>query len=168
MPSGIKQAFASKLTDVDTVQRDQLGTLRFEGNKVYKYVKLQNTTATVAGVAGDTVAYDNEDGLNNNHVVTDRSDAGSVPVGAGMLLAAAAGTLAVATFLWIQIKGPATLNTTIGGSAADGDPLKAGTTDLAFTKQLFAGTTPNIAADGPRVAIAVDASAKFVALDCPF
>lgn len=168
MPSGIKQAFASKLTDVETVQREQLGVLRFEGNKVYKYVKIRNTTATVAAVAGDCVVYDAEDGGNNSHVVTDYTDGGSVPTGAGVLQAACAGTLLTDFFGWIQIKGPATLNQTVGGSAADGDQLKAGTTDKAFTKQLFAGTTPNIAADGPYVGSAIDASAKFVMLECPF
>lgn len=168
MPQGIKQAFATKLTDVDTVQREALGTLRFEGNKVYKYVKLRNITATVAAVAGDCAVYENEDGLQNNHAVTDYTDGGSVPLGAGVILAAVAGVALTDYFLWLQVKGPATLNQTVGGSAADGDQLKAGTSDKAFTKQLFAGTTPNIAADGPRIGSATDASAKLVSLDCPF
>ena len=68
MPSGIKQAFASKLTDVDSVAREALGTLRFEGNKVYKYVELRNVTATVAGVAGNGVAYGAAGGYNLNRL----------------------------------------------------------------------------------------------------
>lgn len=55
--AGIKQTFVTKLTDVNSTAQEVLGTLRFEGNKVYKYVEIKNTTATVAGAAGDPVAY---------------------------------------------------------------------------------------------------------------
>lgn len=169
MTQGIKKIFATKLTEVATTDKEGVGTIRFEGNKVYKWVKLQNTTATVAVAAGDAVAYNAATGHSVNQVVSDLSDADAIPVCAGLVQAAIAGVLATAYYCWIQIKGPATALQTLAGSPADGDLLMMATsTDKTLTKQLFAGTTPNIAATGGYAGIATDASAKLVALDCPF
>ena len=128
MPSGIKQSFGSKLTDVDTTPRDPVGSIRFEGNKVYKYVLFKNTTATVAVVAGDLVGYDAEDGHTNHHVVSDLTDAGTKPCCAGAVLAAVAGVLATSYYCWIQIKGGITLAQAISNSV-DGTPVAAGDGD---------------------------------------
>lgn len=165
---GRNSIFVTALTEVTTTQKETLGKIRVEGNKVYKYVQILNTTATVAAVAGDIVAYFAATGHSTNRVVTDKTDADAAPVAAGAVQAAVAGVLAVAEYGWIQIKGPATLNTAIGGTPADGDQLMAGATDKALTKQLFAGTTPNIAATGAYAGVATDESAKLVALDCPY
>ena len=128
MPSGIKQAFASKLTDVDSVAREQLGVLRFEGNKVYKYVQFKNTTATVAGAAGTLVAYGAATGYTNNLVCADMTDADSQPSGAGITLATITGTAGTTYYCWIQIKGVATLDTAITNGTA-GVPFYMTTTD---------------------------------------
>ncbi|KKM65406.1 hypothetical protein LCGC14_1491550, partial [marine sediment metagenome] len=56
-PRGIQKIFVTQLTAVDAVAKEPLGTIRFDGNKVYKYVELANITATVAGVAGDIASY---------------------------------------------------------------------------------------------------------------
>jgi len=119
MPSGIKQVFASKLTDVDTVKRDILGDIRHEGNKWYKYVEMFNTE-TIAGNAGDLVSYlaTPAAGYDLNRVTTDVSDADPVPVCAGMLLAAWTGTLATSYYGWVQIKGRATLSNAVAATAA--------------------------------------------------
>lgn len=122
MPSGIKQAFASKLTDVDTVARDQLGTLRFEGNKVYKYCKLRNITATVAVAAGTLLAYEAADGYANHHVVSDHTDADAAINPAGVAGAVVAGILATDYYIWVQVKGQATLDTAVTSGAA-GSPF---------------------------------------------
>lgn len=153
-----------------TVGDFALGTVvvSTDSSLAFKYVQLQNTTATVAGVAGDVVAYGAATGHSVSLVVTDKTDADTAPVGAGVLMATVAGVLAVAEYVWIQIKGPATLNTAIGGTPADGDQLMAGTTDLAVTKQLFAGTTPNIAAVGAYVGTGTDVSATLIACDFPW
>lgn len=136
--------------------------------KVWKYVQILNTTATVAGVAGDVAAYFAAVGHSTHRVVLDKTDADAAPIGAGLLGGTVTGTLAVAEYGWIQIKGPATANTAIGGTPADGDQLMAGTTDLALEKQLFAGTTPNIAAVGSYCGAGTDVTAKLVACDFPF
>jgi len=63
-----------------------------------------------------------------------------------------------ASYGWIQIKGPATVNQAVPGT--DGGALAAGTVDGA----LIAST----AYIDHVAAIAIDASAKIVLLDCPF
>ena len=136
--------------------------------KVWKYVKILNTTATVAGVAGDLAAYAAATGHSTNTVVLDKTDADAAPVGAGLLGGTVTGAAGTAEYGWVQVKGPATANAAIGGTPADGDQLMAGTTDKALTKQLFAGTTPNIAATGAFCGRGTDVSAKLVDCDFPF
>ena len=168
MPSGFKRAFVTPLDTVDLSDKEGVGTIRFEGNKVYKYVQLLNTSGTVAVVAGDAVAYFAEVGHNTSRVVSDIDDADTVIIGAGIVGATIAGVLLISYYVWIQIKGPVTVAQTIAGSAGDGDQLQMDGADKALTKQLFAGTTPDIAAAGSYMGIATDATAKLVALECPF
>lgn len=121
------------------------------GNK-YKYVKVLNETATVAGAAGDVVAYLGSPGATeNNTVVTDNSDAATKPVGAGVLQAAITGATGTAEYTWVQVSGPFTANQTLAGSPADGDALFLSTTDKTLTL--------STAADDPVCAYAIDASA---------
>lgn len=166
MPSGMKRVFATPLTAVDSEAKEAIGTIRFEGNKIYKYVKILNTTATVAGVSGDVACYTAEDGAEDHEVCLDKSDADSKPIAAGVIQAAVTGTAGTAEYGWIQIKGPATLNTDIGGTPADGDSLMAGTTDLAMEKLTNDDTTETN--DGHPCGVINDDSAGKVILDCPF
>lgn len=156
--AGLKQVFVQALTETSLTPKDTLGDLRYEGNKQYKYVKVQNTTATVAGVAGDVVIYDNEDGGNNNHVVTDYTDGSAVPIGAGALQSTIVGTLTVPEYVWIQTRGPCTLNQALT-AGSDGNTIKAGASDKVATVVA--------AATDPRMGVANDVSAKFVSLMCP-
>jgi len=154
-------------TKVTSAQEFALGTIGMnQDGKVWKYVEIKNTTATVAGVAGDCVSYAVDAGYNISRVVSDVTDAAAAPVGAGLLGGTIVGTLAVAEYGWIQIGGRAIANAAIGGTPADGDQLMASTTDKALTRQLYSGTTPNIIAIGASVAIGTDVSAKHVA--CQF
>lgn len=164
---GIKKIFVTPLTDVSDTDKEGIGVLRFEGNKVYKYVKLLNDTATVTGVAGDIVAYAKETGGEDHTVVLDKTDADTNPICAGALQGTVVGTADTAEYCWIQIKGPSTLNTAIGGSAGDGHMLMAGTTDKAVEKLIFTEAAPNTIL-GAYCGVANDASAKKVILDCPF
>jgi hypothetical protein len=57
--TGSAQAFKAALTDVDTTAQVPLGMIRYEDNKVYKYVKFSGTTVIAVGdvlcyVATDT------------------------------------------------------------------------------------------------------------------
>lgn len=160
----LQSAILGALTDVGTTQQNALGEIRWEGGKAYKYVQIKNTTATVAGVAGDVACYA-ADGYSDNLVVLDKSDANTAPIGAGVIQAAVTGTAGTSYYGWIQVKGAATLNTALGGSAASGDPLTPGTSDLALTKAAEADST---AVYKHVCAITQDAANKQVVCDFPF
>ena len=120
--------------------------------KEYKYVKVLNESATVAGAAGDVVGYLGSPGATeNNTVVTDNTDAATKPVGAGVLQVAVAGVPATAEYVWVQVTGPFTATQDLAGTPADGDALFLSTTDLTLTLAT--------AADDPVCAYAIDDSA---------
>ena len=141
------------ITSNDSEAQFAEGTVytNFDGKK-YKYVKVLNETATVAGAAGDVVGYlDSPDATENNTVVTDNTDAATKPVGAGVLTTAVAGVPGTAEYVWVQVQGPFTANQTLAGTPADGDALFLSTTDKTLTLAT--------AADDPVCAFAIDASA---------
>lgn len=166
-PSGMKKVFVTKLTDVRSTDVEGVNTLRWEGAKLYKWVRLQNVTATVAGVAGDMVAFFKETGGEDGRVVTDNTDADAKPIPAGMLLGTVAGVLAVAEYCWIQVQGHATVNQTILDTPADGDELALSTTDKTLAVAKYSGTTPNIVRVLQPAGYGNDVSAKKVILNCP-
>lgn len=125
---GLTQIFQTKLTEVTTVQKDTLGAIRLEGNSVYKYCKIKNVTATVAGVAGTLCAYGAATGYGTHTVVIDMTDADAQPSGAGALCGTVAGVAGTEYFGWVQIKGPVTLDTAITNGTA-GVPFYMTTTD---------------------------------------
>lgn len=168
MPRGRKHVFLTPLNAVELTDKEGVGTLRFEGNKVYKWVKFLNVTATVAVAAGDGVAYFAEVGHNTNRVVSDISDADSAPVGAGIVGATIAGVAGTAEYVWIQIQGPVTVLQAIADTPIDGQEVSMSTTDKALTVTEYAGTTPNIRQVAACMGITTDASAKLVALSCLF
>ena len=133
---GFRQIFASSIGDVDTTPRDVVGALRFENDKWYRYVRLQNETATVAGVAGDPVAYAaggaSQDGT-NAHVVLDITDADAVPICAGFLTGAVDGTADTAYYTWIQLTGVVTVPTAIANGVV-GTPVMLSTTDKTLAQ----------------------------------
>jgi len=132
----LRQVFNTQLTDVDSSARDTVGSLRWENDKLYKYVKIMNTTATVAGVAGDPVAYF-AGGANiqgeDARVVIDLSDADTIPVCAGFLMGTVTGTLTVAYYGWIQLTGAVTVPTAIT-SGVVGNEVYLTTTDKTLAK----------------------------------
>lgn len=158
---GIQKTFVTELTEVTTTQKEaNLGTIRWAGPKCYKYVKLYNDTATVAGVAGDPVAYGTSTGWNDSTVVLDLSDADTKPIAAGQLLAAVVGTVDTAYYCWIQIKGGAVTTTAIGGTEVIGDALTLSTTDKTWTV--------GAAADDMIGAYLQNIAGLRIILDCPF
>ena len=86
------------------------------GTKIYKYLKYDDGTAAVAGVAGEVAYYYTLDGYKNNVCTSDLSD--SIEIGAGVIQA----TIATETYGWFQIKGNSTLSIALT-AGADGDPL---------------------------------------------
>jgi len=156
--TSMKKIFATKLTDVSTTDKEGIGCLRFEGAKVYKYVKYHGGSGPVAAVAGNACYYHGDDAyaLDACEVTSDLTDAAAVPIAAGVLQA----VIPTGSFGWIQIKGVATLTTALT-AGADGNALTAvGATD--GTLDVSAAVTD------PICAVALDASAKIVLLDCPW
>jgi len=116
MPSGMKKIFVTKLADVKTTDVEGIGTIRFEGNKIYKWVTYSEEAAAVDGVAGEVTYYVATDGHKNNDVTSDLS--ASDEIGAGVLQA----IMSDNEFGWIQIKGAALLAIALT-AGVDGDAL---------------------------------------------
>lgn len=128
--TGSPQAFKAALTDVDSTAQVPLGMIRYEDNKVYKYVKFSGTT-TVA--AGDVMCYVASDTTNQT------VDGANTSLGAGV--AAAAVPSGAIAYGWIQIGGVATLSAALAGSPAVGDGMTtAGAAAGAVTKSAAANS----------------------------
>ena len=123
------------------------------GTKLYKYLKYDDGTAAVAGVAGEVAYYHTLDGYKLHTCTSDLSD--SIEIGAGVIQA----TIATETYGWFQIKGAATLSIALT-AGADGDPLTpTGAGD--GTLDVSGAVTDNICA------IAGDISDKEIICDFP-
>jgi hypothetical protein len=157
---GIKKIFQTKLTDTSTSDLEGVGTLRFEGNKIYKWVKFNNGAGNVASVAGGFAYYYAVSkngaslGYENSEVTMDFTDG---LIGAGVFQA----IIADASYGWIQIRGPATLSIAIDVGAADGNALK-------ISDAVDGAVEVRAAVTEERCAIATDFDANLVALNCPF
>lgn len=156
--TSMKKIWATKLTDYSTTDKEGIGAIRFEGAKIYKYVKYNSGSGPVAAVAGNVAYYHGDDAYSETacEVTSDLTDAAAAPICAGMLMSA----IPTGSYGWVQIKGVATLTTALT-AGADGNALTAvGSTD--GTLDVSAAVTDHICA------VALDASAKIVLLDCPW
>jgi len=154
MSGGLKTSFVTALDQAFTSDHEGLGTIRWEGNKCYKWVQYKEGNAAVDGVVGEVAYYYTLDGYKNNQVSSDLSD--SVELGAGVLQAA----LSDDEYGWIQIKGPATLALALT-AGADGDPLTP-TGSADGTLDVSAAVTDHVCA------YAGDISDKEIICDFPF
>jgi hypothetical protein len=123
------------------------------GTKIYKYLKYDDGTAAVDGVAGEVAYYYTLDGYKNHVCSSDLSD--SVEIGAGVIQA----NIATETYGWFQIKGAATLTIALT-AGADGDPLTP-TGSADGTLDVSSAATDNVCA------IAGDISDKEIICDFP-
>ena len=123
------------------------------GTKIYKYLKYDDGTAAVDGVAGEVAYYFTLDGYKNHVCTSDLSD--SIEIGAGVIQA----NIATETFGWFQIKGAATLTIALT-AGADGDPLTP-TGSADGTLDVSSAATDNVCA------IAGDISDKEIICDFP-
>ncbi len=157
---GIKKIFQTKLTDTSTSDLEGVGTIRFEGQKIYKWVKFNNGAGNIASVAGGmSYAYAvSKDGVTqgyeNSEVTMDFTD-GLFCTGVFQAI------IADASYGWIQIQGPATLSISIDVGAADGNMLK-------MSDAVDGAVEIRAAVTEERAAIATDFDADLVALRCPF
>ena len=161
MPLGAKKTFLTGLTDVNTKDKEGLGTLRWEGNKCYKYVTYSEEAAAVDGVAGEVCYYVLDTGYGLNDVTSDLSAGG----GAGAVIAAGVlqAIMSDNEFGWIQIKGLAVLTIALT-AGADGNALTPeGTADGSLDVVV---TTVALAHNG--CAYITDVTAKEILCDFPF
>ena len=104
--AGAKKVFITRLTDTSDKDLEGVGTIRWEGNKCYKWVKYDTAAGNVAAVAGQVAYY-----MSTGDVTSDVS--ASLSIGAGVLQAA----IPDANYGWVQIKGEATLSIALTGGA---------------------------------------------------
>lgn len=150
MPDGIKKVFATRLDRVYDQDREGLGTIRFEGGNVYKWVKI---VATANISAGDALCYNLTD---TNLQTVDRANSA---VGAGIAMAAVAS--GATKFGWIQTRGLATLANTIAGTSPAAGNAVTNTGAAAGVVTKAAAVTDCI------VGYIVHAANKIVALSYP-
>jgi hypothetical protein len=122
MPEGIKKVFVTGIETVSDTDLEEVGTLRWRGNKVYKWVRYSTGTSDVAAVAGNATYYIPATGYTASLVTSDVSDG---IVSSGIESGICAGVLVAAPtddqYCWIQIKGGVTLAQAIVDAAADGE-----------------------------------------------
>ena len=109
----VRQLFSQPISEISTTRKEALGAVVEYRGKWYKYVEIKNTSATVAGAAGDPVAYFAATGYDDNRVVIDLSDADTQPIGAGILQGTVTGTSGTSYYGWIQIRGVAMVLTAV-------------------------------------------------------
>ena len=111
---GIKQTFEDKVTDTSTTAQNGLGVLRFEGNKVYRYVLAGDAItlrAIVSFEANGTAGTDDWSVVKGSATVT-------APAGVAI------GAIASGSYGWIQVGG---IVSCIGdGSVAALEPVVSG------------------------------------------
>ena len=141
------------LDRIDTTAQFTLGEIgQTSDGKVYKYIKYEQATDAVAGVAGEVAYYAKVavGDATGTIVTSDLSD--SDEVGAGVLQA----SLTDGDFGWIQVKGLATLSITLT-AGADGDNLTpTGAGDGTLDVNIATAADTNICAT------AMDASADII------
>lgn len=107
--------FNTPLTSISSTAKEQLGAIRWEKGKCYKYIRFEKGSAA-DGVAYEIAYYDSTAGYENHLVTSDLDE--SDYIGAGVLQAA----LTDGDYGWIQIKGQATTSLNMSAGSA-GDPL---------------------------------------------
>lgn len=161
-----------------TTAKNALGAIGLiitsQGAKQYKYVKLRNESATVDLDNGDMVSYLDQPANDEeiNTVVSDYTDSGTRPVGAGaaegdgsgnfsldgVQVSSIAGTANTAYYGWVQQTGYFVSNQAIGGTVTEGEALICGGGDKALTIAT--------AVDNPVCAICINDAAQTARLCC--
>ncbi len=160
MPEGTKKVFITALTETSLEDLEGVGTIRWQGNKAYKWVKYIDGAGDLDIVLGDVLVYVAAK-YKLSEVTADLTDAAVQPIGAGL----AVGTVTVdLTFMWMQIKGPALLSLDPAGAGADGDVMAAGADTSGTDKVVIIDPADNLT----RMGTITDDTAKEVVLDCPF
>lgn len=148
---------AAELTGAESAKVPGIGDLYVShDNKTYRFVRYLGGAGAIAAVAGNAVGFYAPGGVSTgvtNDVTSDVSDTAANL--AGVLCAAPAS----GDYCWIQVGGVVTLTPALV-SGADGNALTLSTTTDGTLKVAGAVTDSG-------GAVAIDASAKIVMLNCP-
>ena len=122
---GKTTSFVQGLAEASDTQKQELGTIRDEGDKQYKYILYNEGTGGETGTQYQIAYYHAADGYQTNQVTCDLAD--SDEIGAGQLMA----TLTDGQYGWIQIRGQSTALAVdvIAGSVGDNLTPTGATTD---------------------------------------
>lgn len=153
-----KAMFATALTDTWTTAADgdPVGDIRWESNKAYKCV-LFDFDGSVSCAANEVAVYTDDSGYEAHTVNVNTTGQGTNAIGAGVCMAAAT---AASVFMWIQIKGVATLQNVVSGGG-DGS--------MATCHGAADGDMKLVDGDAEHMcAIDIDTSAGIVICDFPF
>lgn len=107
---GIKQTFGDNVTDSSTTAQNELGIIRFDGSKEYRYVQVVNKALTL----GDSVC---QAAITEGIVTADRSGGSQLAL---LCRGVAVGAIASGSYGWIQTKGICVVQCDGGVSAGEG------------------------------------------------
>jgi hypothetical protein len=138
----MKTVWKTKLTDVSTTDKEGIGRIRIEDDKIYRYVKYEDDTNDLE--AGDVVCHDLDEGQDflKSVVVPSNSDIAAM---AGVVLATVDASESADYYFWIQVGGVAEAYITheSGTTAAAGSFVKAVNSQLYASKDSTQPTYPN-------------------------
>ena len=163
MTDSLKATFLTALTDVTLVQKDQLGDIRFNANKWYKYVESVPGGDNVPYTVGRGVTYLGASGHRDSKVVRTTDGSGvQFPAGFNAGGISTGNSDAKTYYGWIQIKGPLTITASkLTAGVADGEYIKFSTVTSDSYVEIAAYT------DAP-IGRAMDESAGEIYVDCPW
>lgn len=147
--TGLNASWSGPLTKVDRTAMEEIGAVRLEDNKWYKYLRLRVGGTTLS--RGDVVGY-----TPTGDVDSDRTD--TIGLGAGV----AEATMTAGQYGWFQIKGRRTLRAAaqiVGG---------ANGTAYTFDNAGDSGLVPANASSDGVVAFGLDVSAGIIMCDFPW
>jgi len=104
---GFKQAFVQPLDQISATELDHVGDIQWRGSRAYKYVKY---VGQLPGVSGDCVRY-TEGGYATYEVDADKNEG----MAAGILQT----NCVDGDYIWIQIKGLASVTWNLPGNPGD-------------------------------------------------
>lgn len=154
----MKKVFITKLTDTSADDLEGIGVIRFEGARVFKWIKFDNGQGNVASVVGNCSYYfgDTSVILDSAAIVTmDLTDSDGIAAGIFQAI------IADGEYGWVQIKGVAIMNIAFK-AGADGNAMTAVGAATDGELDVAALVTDHYAG------YAIDISAKIILLDCPW
>ena len=134
---GIKQTFGDNVTDSSTTAQNELGVIRYEGSKEYRYVQVVDTAVTL----GDVVT---QAAITEGIVTADVAGGSSVAL---LARGVAVGAIASGSYGWIQTKGIGVVQ--CDGGVVAGDALvphasENGHADTVLANSITANTEAQV------------------------